>query len=115
MATANSLVKYLDRMMEAATKTKSGIKKISQAVGDAGTRCFPPLTHDSKIGGRLDLGDHTDGGKKRRLKVQVNKNAENTSYEWYGSERFSQSIYDCGRGHRSSSDTGECYVDFRGA
>ncbi len=76
---ANSLVKCLDRMMEAATKTKSGIKKICQPVGDAGTRCFPPPTHDPKIGGRLDLGDQTDGGKKRRLKFQVNKNAENTT------------------------------------
>ena len=76
---ANSLVKCLDRMMEAATKTKSGIKKICQPVGDAGTRCFPPPIHDPKIGGRLDLGDQTDGGTKRRLKFQVNKNAENTT------------------------------------
>ena len=74
---ANSLVKCLDRMMEAATKSKSRIKTICQPVGDAGTRCFPPPKHDRKIGGRLDLGDQTDDGKKRRLKFQVNKNAEN--------------------------------------
>ncbi len=76
---ANSLVKCLDRMMEAATRTKSGIKNICQPVGDAGTRCFPHPTHDPKIGGRLDLGNQTDGGKKRRLKFQVNKNAENAT------------------------------------
>lgn len=76
---ANSLIKCLDRMMEAATQTKSRIKKICQPVGDAGTRCFPPPTHDPKIGGRLDLGDQTDGGKKRRLKFQINENAENAT------------------------------------
>ena len=59
--------------------TKSRIKKICQPAGDAGTRCFPPPTHDPKIGGRLDLGDQTDGGKKRQLKFQVNSNAENTT------------------------------------
>ncbi len=54
---ANSLVKCLDRILEAAIKTKSGIKKIYQPVGDVGTRYFLPPIYDLKIGGRLDLGD----------------------------------------------------------
>ncbi|KAL8994545.1 MAG: hypothetical protein Q9169_005509 [Polycauliona sp. 2 TL-2023] len=74
---ANSLVKCLDRMLALATKSQSGMRKICQPVaGEAGTRCYPADVHDSKIGGRLDYGDLTDGGKKRRLKCQVDKNAE---------------------------------------
>ena len=59
--------------------TQSRVKKICQPAGDTGTRCFPPPTHDPKIGGRLDLGELTDGGKKRQLKFQVNSNAENAT------------------------------------
>ena len=38
---------------------------------------FPPSPHDAKIGGRLDLGNPVEDGKKRRIHFQVNKNAEN--------------------------------------
>ena len=40
---------------------------------------FPPSVHDPEIGGRLDLGEEIDGGKKRRLKFQLNKNAKNAT------------------------------------
>lgn len=76
---ANSLVKCLEKMKEKALQTTSGMKKICQPFGDAGTRCFPPPNHDPKIGGRLDLGAEIEGGKKRRLNFQVNKNAENNT------------------------------------
>lgn len=75
-ATLERVFQYI----ESAPSRKQGL--FSKAA-EAGTRAVPARggKHDKQVGGRIDHGDkHWEGGKLfRRLKFQLNKNADDKS------------------------------------
>jgi hypothetical protein len=74
----NSIGKSVNKLLELALSTKSGIKKVTQPVGELGERCFPPRMpeRDKKIGVRLDYAGLKEDGQVRQLNLQINKGAK---------------------------------------